>query len=288
MSGARRFGIGRAMFAAGAVIVSALASNWPLAGPREPRAFSLVNHALALTDAGRFAEAEAEAERAIAMIAGAARVLGGSGPPSAPGPAGALAMPDADEVDARLARAFALAELGRLDEAFSEYQRAAAGDPSHGPSHRGVGDVLLRLGRADEAIGPLQRAVELDARDAVALNLLGAALGQSGRGDEAAEVLARSLALDPGRPGAWLNLGNALLGAGRTAEAVTAYQRALGLDLRLADAAHNLGVAHAQRREWREAAAAFARALELDPSRADSRAAVEEVKRLSAGAPRQQ
>lgn len=210
-------------------LAAALAANLPIGGARGVRAFSLVNHAHALTDAGRFDEAAAEAARAIAL--GSSR--------------------GEEVVDARMARAFALAELGSLDDALVEYMHAAEEVSSYGPAHRGVGDVLLRLGRAEEAIDPLRRAAEIDPADAVALNLLGSALGQSGRLGEALDALQRAVRIDPRRAEAWVNIGNVYLVAARAEEAAAAYRRA----------------------------------LEIDPAREDAKAAIAEIERRRARPP---
>lgn len=131
--------------------------------------------ARALTGLRRFAEAVAEAERALARNAGYA-------------PAWA-AKADAED------------ELG-LAAAVDSFDRAAALDPSVPSVWVDRGYVLRKRGRLDDALASYDRALALDRRLPIAWNNKGNVLVELERWAEAAEAYDHALALDPKLDGA--------------------------------------------------------------------------------------
>jgi len=221
----------------------AVGTNWPLHGPRSPRAFSCVNHAVALADVGRHDEALKELEQALQLA-----------------PA---------DVDALLVRGSVLLDHGRYADALAAYEDARRGDPSYPGCWRGIGDALVGLGRVDEALEAYQHAAALDPDDSAAINCVGMALARLGRLSEALATLERVTTTAPDYPEAWLNLGNTYLTAGRLDEAAEAYAHALRLRPDYADALHNLGVVEVRRGRLPRAVELFESALRRVPHRRD-------------------
>lgn len=92
-----------------------------------------------------------------------------------------------------------LSELGRLDEAIAECQKAIALDPDYGNPYNDIGAYLLELGRPDEAIPWLEKAIA--ARRYCCYQFahfnLGRALLMKGRLGDARRSFERALAYDP-------------------------------------------------------------------------------------------
>lgn len=242
---------GRWAAAVGTAALVAALSNWPLHAPRQPRAMSYCNHAVALADAGRTGEALRELHRALTL--------------------------SPDLVDAHLTLGSVLLEQGRHEDALRAYARARDGDPSDPAAWRGIGDALAALGRLDEALSCFGRAVELDPTDRRSRNSLAGALGRLGRLDEAREALQRLVADEPDFAEAHLNLGNALLALGRVDEAAAAYDRALAIRAGYVDALFNRGVLELQRSRPREAAEFFQALLARRPEHAEAQRALVEA-----------
>lgn len=137
----------------------------------------------------------------------------------------------------------ALLELGRYQEAFAAYDRAAAQGPSVGAYAR-VARARELLGRPAGALDALELAVEAGAgipeQKAWALMRLGGVLLSEGRVGEATAALRRSLAAQPGFPHARAGLARAAAARGRPAAAAQALE-ALVRDVPSAEYARELG-----------------------------------------------
>ena len=199
-----------------------VSANCPVYAARRPYTFSYVNHAVALADIGRYDQAFAQLDRALAL---------------AP-----------DDVDAHLVRGSVLLDLGRFDDALREYRLGQTGDPNYAGAARGVGDALAGLGRFDNALPEYQHAVALDPADHVSLNCLATVYARLGRFNDAVTLFQRVLALAPNYPEAYLNLGNTYLMVGRLDDAASAYRAALRRRPGYPDALHNLEALEKQRR----------------------------------------
>jgi len=81
--------------------------------------------------------------------------------------------------------ASALEKLGRLEEAEAKYAEAANADPARGDVYIGWGNVLMTLGRADEAVQRYHQAVEAAPDSAVGWFNLGHAQERLDRADDA-------------------------------------------------------------------------------------------------------
>ena len=103
-------------------------------------------------------------------------------------------------VEAHNNRGSALRALRRFGEAVKEYEIAIECAPGLAVVHRNRGETLFMLGRYDDALASFDRAVELNARDAAVQMARGATLAMLKRNDEAALAFETAIAIDPAFP----------------------------------------------------------------------------------------
>lgn len=125
--------------------------------------------------------------------------------------------------------------MGRADEAFDAYLKAAELDTAYAPAYAALGSVSLKRSAYAEAIGYLERARALQRGDAkVTANLalayerLAHEYNQQAQYAAAAEAARKSLEYDPQRVASRVALGEAYEGSGDTARALEQYRLAVG------------------------------------------------------------
>jgi tetratricopeptide (TPR) repeat protein len=154
--------------------------------------------------------------------------------------------------------------------ALADYDRLAAVVPDHPAVLFSRARAYVELGDVDAAIGDLERALELDPDDADAHNRLGVLLEGRGSFAEALEHYERVVALAPDNPVGWRNRGDALRALGRADAAATSYRRAVELDPDEASTrialAEFLGVSG----DYDGARTELERVLAVDPDSADA------------------
>ena len=124
---------------------------------------------------------------------------------------------------------FALARLGRNEEAEAALRGAAAHAPGDAEAWDTLGFVLKARGNLDGAIAAHRRAAELNPRRALSWHNLGIALAFAGRHSEALESHDRAVKAEPSASFALQGRALALQGCHRIPEAVEAYGEALRL-----------------------------------------------------------
>jgi len=227
---------------------------------------------------GRFAEAEAEFDRAVSRDGSApdARLLKAFCRQALGDAAGARR-----EMERTLRRFPAsaaacaqfgqlCAQQGRLDRALSLARRAERLDPRHLPAYRQQASALAALGRRREALEVLRRARRAAPRDAAVRCDAASAHLELGERREAL-VLAREAArLEPESARAARLEADALAGLDRPREALAALRGALRLEPRSAELWCEAASAHARLHDWRETRRCAREALRRDPKRAQA------------------
>jgi tetratricopeptide (TPR) repeat protein len=143
--------------------------------------------------------------------------------------------------------AFALAELGQVDDAIVHYQKALEIQPDYPPAHVNLGRILARGGQVDDAIVHYRKALESRPDYALANYNLGTALESRGQVDEAILHYRKTLEFEPDFLEAHNNLGIALTRRGEVDEAIVHFLKALEIQPDSAKAHYNLGFVLARR-----------------------------------------
>jgi len=191
------------------------------ATPGQPSVLSRLDLGLALGNKGRYDEAIAEFNKALAL--------------------------DSDVFATRVMRRDCYGDLGLAyiqknepGEAVRNYRKALEIGPEAAQCRYNLGYALLRDGKADDAIPELRRALELKPEYPEALLNLGGALRAKGRVDDAILQYRKALEAWPDYPEANYDLGNALLQKGEVKEAVQCFKKTLQASPEFAPALNNL------------------------------------------------
>ena len=165
-----------------------------------PDSAALYRDALQFVDEGRFADASAKLDVAIA------------------------ARPDFAEAFAL--GAFILERGGKKDIAMRFYQRALSLNPDQPRAWVNLAKLLLRECRFPDALAAVDAGLASAPGDEDALNTRSAALRSLGRLVESAEAARAALKRRPDFPEAAVNLGAALMKAGQSKPALDAFRKA--------------------------------------------------------------
>lgn len=237
-------------------------------GPGMPRA--LVNLGKAYLEDGRYDEAIAASQRALALDPGLARAHYNIGTAH-------LQQRQYEEAVASYERALELEPhlmeaLNNLGNAFKEqglywraieHYRRALGVFDHASLHHNLGSAFLAAGEADSAVAHFERARLLGSDNRETVEGLARALRQGERLAAAAQLLSRSLRRWPDDAELLALLGATQAALGHDGEALAAYRRA---GLSEADARLRLGEGAQVRDDWARAMAQYKAGLEAAPA----------------------
>jgi Flp pilus assembly protein TadD len=109
----------------------------------------------------------------------------------------------------RIATGRRLLELGQLEAAIGEFQKAAAMDPKHGAALLNLGQAYERANRTDEAIDAYRKSIELEPRNFYSRNNLGVLYDKQGKYDDAIAEFQNALKNEPNNAIALKNLETA-------------------------------------------------------------------------------
>ena len=172
--------------------------------------------------------------------------------------------------EAHLNRGKAFDQMGRVDDAIVEYQKALRIRPDYADAQNNLGNALHLKGRTDEAISHYQQALDAKPDNAEAHNNLGNALLETGRPDEAISQYQLALQIAPAFAEAHNNLAAALEQKGRTDQAILQYREALQIKPDYAEAHNNLGLALVRKGRTSEAISQYQMTLRLEPANVES------------------
>jgi tetratricopeptide (TPR) repeat protein len=203
-------------------------------GPPNPKLLS--NLGLALTKLKRTDEAIAAFDQAIALEPGhvTARLNRANALRQAGKLQEALAGYDAAlaygaDADVLFNRGSVLEALERPREAMASYLAALDVRPDFADAHTNLGNLFKTMGDNNAALAHYDRVLELRPDFAEGHINRAAALFHLRRHDEARRALAAAIAINPAIPEAWANRGNIAREEGRFAAALEDYAHALSL-----------------------------------------------------------
>jgi tetratricopeptide (TPR) repeat protein len=175
-----------------------------------------------------------------------------------------------DDAEAENSLGLALARVGRVQEAIARFERAVQLKPDYADAHSNLAVALVSAGRVQDANAHYERALQGKPEDAEVEKNLGLALARVGRTQEAIAHFERAAQRKTQDAEVENNLGLALALVGRVQEAIAHFERAVQLKPDYADAANSLGVALVRVGRIQEAIAHFERAVRLKPDYAEA------------------
>ncbi|MGE0863660.1 MAG: tetratricopeptide repeat protein [Vicinamibacterales bacterium] len=263
-----------------AVVAVAVFANWPLLSTSLMRAITETNLAAALQAQGRYDEAVAHYQRALAHrdtyapaynnLGTALRAQGKLDEAIAQYRRALSLQPDFP--DARFNLANAEMAKGQPLTAIEQFREALKREPDSVETHTNLAIALEASGDANGAIAEFREALRLSPRASRSHRNLGNALANAGDGRGALDHLSQAVALDGADAGARYDLGSLLLELQQFREAAGQFEAALKLDPASAEAMNNLGIALASQGRLADALGWFERALSARPDFADARA----------------
>lgn len=158
-----------------------------------------------------------------------------------------------------------LQELGRLNEAETNYRQLLAIKPDDAPTSLVLGNILEELGRFKEAEACCLNAIKIDPNYVPAYLSLGYIMQEQGRLNEAETNYRQVIALSPDYAEAFNNLGNTLKMLGRLDEAEAHLRQALKIKPDYVEALNNLGVTLKDLGQLNEAETCYRRVLQIKP-----------------------
>ncbi len=174
----------------------------------------------------------------------------------------------------------ALTELGRFDEAYPHFVRAAQIQSADPVSHSNIGAYLHQHGHAAEAIPQYAIAASLttDSRVlAVTYANLGSAFSDTGNYAKAHAAFDRSIRLNPNRFNTWVGMGLLAQREGKLQDAIRDFVRSV--QLQPSDQGYlELGRTLAQSGRNAEAIAAYELALRISPDLTEAQKAVDALR----------
>lgn len=237
-----------------------------------------LQRAMALHQAGQWAEAEAGYRRILAADpkqVSALHLLGvltqqtGRAEEAVDHMTRALALqPDFAEAHGNLG--IALFSLGQTAEAVECYRQALMLRPDFAEAYSNLGNAARCLGHLAGAVICCRRALAISSDFADAQNNLAHTLKDLGRLEDAAASYRRVLQLQPGDAITASNLGTVLVDLGQLSQAEECYRQALELAPDSAQINSNLGNVLQERGQSQEAEPYCRRALELAPTLAEA------------------
>ena len=160
---------------------------------------------------------------------------------------------------------------GDNEGAIEEFTRSLEIRPAHVEAIYNRAFALAKLGRLDEAGREARAALAIAPRWVLPRTLLATTLFRAGRWEEARREYVAALRIDPRRAETHRLFADALHASGELVEAELRFREALRLDPAVAETHNELGVLLARTGRLREAAGEFRAALALRPEYPDAR-----------------
>ncbi|MEY4095995.1 MAG: hypothetical protein RLZZ53_3194 [Acidobacteriota bacterium] len=208
------------------------------------RALTENNLGTAFGERGRYDEAIAHHEKAIALKADYA--------------------PAYNNLGATLRAA------GRLDEAVAQYRKALELKPDFASASYNLANAQLEQGKAADSVESFRRSLQANPNSVEAHNNLGTALAARGEIAEAIAEFRAAITLDARSVHAHRNLGNLLYDRGERAEALAHFERAIAAAPNESEALYDLATLLLQEQNFRAAEARFAAVLKITPDSAQA------------------
>lgn len=217
---------------------------------------------------------------------------------------------------AMLAKANALKQSGRGQDALEEYKRLVTAvpdlaiaheeygltalaqnntwlaqqelkkttelNPEDGKAHAALGSIYLSLGKFEEARSSLEKALVCNPNDGQAAYNLGNIYADTGQYKQAISAYERAIKNQPGSAHTHNNLATMYSQVGDYHNSVEEFRKAIALSPDMASAHYGLGLALMNSNQYSESASAFKKAIALNPALTDAHNKLETAKRKAA------
>lgn len=168
------------------------------------------------------------------------------------------------------ARAQALMQSRRLDEAMREFRKVIALDPEMVLPHQQLAMAAAMAGNNYTAVKELEAAARLDPEDAATHSNLGLAYLHQGQHEKAQPQFETAISLDPHNVEAAINLSNIFLNRGENAQAEHVLRTAAAKNPNNAKVHNNLGTINAINKDYKSAIDQFEKAIDISPDMASA------------------
>ncbi len=163
-----------------------------------------------------------------------------------------------------------LRAAGRLEEAVAQYRKALALKPDFASASYNLANAQLAQGKAADSVESFRRSLQANPNSVEAHNNLGTALAARGEIAEAIAEFRAAITLDVRSVHAHRNLGNLLYDRGERAEALAHFERAIAAAPNESDALYDLATLLLQEQNFRAAEARFVAVLKITPDSAQA------------------
>ena len=182
--------------------------------------------------------------------------------------------PDSSLVQSSLATV--LIEIGQIDDAEAQSERALTLDPSNAAAFCNLGYIAMQRGQLELAIDDFRDAIRVSPSCSTAFSDLASLLPLEGHAKEGIQMGWQAIKIADFAE-ARHSLGDALLRDGQADAAIAQFQRALVLNPRYPEAYNDLGLALMKKGKTSEAIIQFQHALDVNPNYAIARQNLQRV-----------
>jgi len=161
-------------------------------------------------------------------------------------------------------RGMAYYEIGRLDLAKLDFDRAITLNPSYYDASNNLGMTLYKMGDLDDAMREFDRTIALNASSKEAYNNRGMIFNDKGQLQKALEDFKMAVTLDPAYYNAYANLGTAYGKAGMFDQAIESFDRSIAISPNFFDAYYNRALTYTFMGQQGRAIDDFSEAIKLD------------------------
>jgi len=175
-----------------------------------------------------------------------------------------------DYAEALNRRGVILAMLERIEEALATFERALAIVPASAETWTNRGNALGELRRIDQAVASYDRAIAIRPEFSGAHYCRALALAELGRFDEALAGFEKALSIVPRNADAWTHRGNVLFALKRHEEALASYDSSLAIRPDHAKTCNDKGAALAELGRFGAALKCYDKAISLQPDSAET------------------
>jgi tetratricopeptide (TPR) repeat protein len=152
-----------------------------------------------------------------------------------------------------------------------ELLKASELDPTNASNYISLGLAYKGMSQFELSRNAMQKAVQLDPRNFNALFQLGSMYSASGKNDLAAQMFQRVVDLSPNSAAAHNNLGSSLSMSGHPKEAIAEFEKALSISPELASSHYGMGIALYNVKDYPAAISELKRAVALNPGYSDAK-----------------